>query len=1024
MATGKALCKIRCLLAAAVCAAVFGHVCAVTPFPKVSSPRALTTGPHEHFIANYFGLDAWSPNQRYMVALETDLNGRLPEAGERCTLGVIDLEDANRFIPVTTTACWNFQEAAMAFWIDDDTILFNDVREGRFRTVVMNWRTKQELRVLPMPVSAVSEDRTWAVCINYARLSLTRPDYGYAGPGQDPLEDVEWPENDGLWTMDLKTGAVKLVLSVAEGRSLMVPTKPVPGKPGHPLAYYCHTVISKDGAKIFFLARSVNWFDRRTHKTSIWETTAFTVNRDGTGLRRCFKDGWAGSHFNWAPDGSHRMIVTAKWNAHLTGEHWSKNMNWQPVEFTVGEEEKVRHIGMGFADKDWHCTYSPDGKFMSGETYWDREHGRFERPWVLIRLEDDAILPIREFFVPEKYRGTHWRCDLHARWRKDGRQLAFNSVHEGSRQIYVMDVTPATEASAPSVAGRMPLEGLWDFRLERGKTLEELSLPDFSPVEKMVVPGCWDALSHHWNERGTGLYRRTFKLEGDVPAAYLVIDGMCLRAKAFLDGRELGTRVTPWMRIEFATGALAAGTHELTLAIDSTVDEPRRTRLFRNAYDFYPNGGIHHGVWLETLASPDAIRRVVVRTRDYRTGEIELQLVVAGGAMAADGEYPVAFDGAAARMVGFRNGCARVKVPEYRLWSPEEPNLHRVEVAGVGARFGIRQVGTANRRITLNGKPIYLKGVCRHEMHYEFGSTTPKQLMYEDLMNLKDLGGNFVRGVHYPQCEAFLDLCDELGFLVWEESLGWGNDAKQMGDPEFVRLQEQITRQTVRESINHPSIIISGFLNEPHSGTKEALALVNRLVDVVKAEDSGHLVTFACNRTETDISHVKTDIIAYNTYPCWYNDEMSEGTPEEMRANIRRCHDRITKYFRDRYRDDRPIVVSEIGVKADYGVRDPRGRAQYTEDGQAEYTRIMLEEMMANRDIAGFSIWQFTDCKTYTRTRGMRNRSYGVNTGGLYDLYRRPKMAVEEVRKAFATGQDLASPSDREAARDRRSAER
>ena len=143
-----------------------------------------------------------------------------------------------------------------------------------------------------------------------------------------------------------------------------------------------------------------------------------------------------------------------------------------------------------------------------------------------------------------------------------------------------------------------------------------------------------------------------------------------------------------------------------------------------------------------------------------------------------------------------------------------------------------------------------------------------------------------------------------------------------------------------------------------------------------------------------------------------------------MRANIRRCHDRITKYFRDRYRDDRPIVVSEIGVKADYGVRDPRGRAQYTEDGQAEYTRIMLEEMMANRDIAGFSIWQFTDCKTYTRTRGMRNRSYGVNTGGLYDLYRRPKMAVEEVRKAFATGQGLASPRDREGARDRRSAER
>lgn len=70
-------------------------------------------------------------------------------------------------------------------------------------------------------------------------------------------------------------------------------------------------------------------------------------------------------------------------------------------------------------------------------------------------------------------------------------------------------------------------------------------------------------------------------------------------------------------------------------------------------------------------------------------------------------------------------------------------------------------------------------------------------------------------------------------------------------------------------------------------------------------------------------------------------------------------------------------------------------------DFQDEYTRIMLEEMFSMREIAGVAIWQFTDAKTYTRTSGLRNRSYGVNTGGLYDLYRRPKMAVESVRKIF-----------------------
>jgi hypothetical protein len=300
----------------------------------------------------------------------------------------------------------------------------------------MNWRTKDEY-VLPMPVSAVSEDRTWAVSVNYARLSLLRPDYGYAGPGQDPRENVPWPEDDGLWTMDLKTGETKLILSVAATRSLQPEPKVVPGKSGQPLAYHCHTAISKDGAKIFFLARSVDWFDKTTHRIPYWNTTSFTVNRDGTELRRCFKDGWAGSHFNWAPDGSHRMLVTATWNERndpmLAGRAWSA------VEFEVGKEEEVRRMGAGILDLDWHCIYSPDGRFMSGETYWNKYN---ERPWVLVRLADGMTMPMGSFYVPEAYRGTYWRCDLHARYRPDGRQIAFNSVHEGSRQVYVRDIEP------------------------------------------------------------------------------------------------------------------------------------------------------------------------------------------------------------------------------------------------------------------------------------------------------------------------------------------------------------------------------------------------------------------------------------------------------------------------------------------------------------------------------------------------------------------------------------------------------
>lgn len=206
----------------------------------------------------------------------------------------------------------------------------------------------------------------------------------------------------------------------------------------------------------------------------------------------------------------------------------------------------------------------------------------------------------------------------------------------------------------------------------------------------------------------------------------------------------------------------------------------------------------------------------------------------------------------------------------------------------------------------------------------------------------------------------------------------------------------------VRNSINHPSVIISAFLNEPQSELPECQTLVDRLIGVIRAEDTGHLVTFACHRTNKCISHANTDFIAYNTYPGWYSFEPQDGTAEEMRRNIRQCHQDIVTYFRGKYHDERPIVVSETGVKADYGVRDPRGKAQMTEDFQDEYEGIMIEEIFANDEISGLAIWQFTDAKTYTRrTGGMRGRSYGVNTGGLYDLYRRPKMVVETVRRLF-----------------------
>ena len=250
---------------------------ALTPFPEFSTPRAITRGPHDHLFASYYGVNPWSADNRYVLVLETDVNGRLPEPGEEVSVGVVDTKEGDRFVPVAKTICWNFQEGTMAHWIpgEPDTFVYNAMRDGRFVAVIVNFRTGAE-RIIPWPVSAVSADGRKAISINYARMRLTRPDYGYAGDGQDAREGVTFPEDDGLFLVDLRTGEAKLIVSIASVRDRVPAVKSIPEKPGAPLSYFCHTVFSRDGSRVFWLSRSIDWYDKVTHKHAYWHTTAFT----------------------------------------------------------------------------------------------------------------------------------------------------------------------------------------------------------------------------------------------------------------------------------------------------------------------------------------------------------------------------------------------------------------------------------------------------------------------------------------------------------------------------------------------------------------------------------------------------------------------------------------------------------------------------------------------------------------------------------------------------------------------------
>ena len=538
-------------------------------------------------------------------------------------------------------------------------------------------------------------------------------------------------------------------------------------------------------------------------------------------------------------------------------------------------------------------------------------------------------------------------------------------------------------ASCASAFADIDLNGIWAFRFEEGKSIEQAFTKDFAAADRMVVPGCFDCLPQWRMKKGTGLYRRSFSLATPMRDAVLRIEGLGLRGAFRLDGRELGVDELPWSTVELALGPLSAGTHVIEAAVDNRVD-PQANRLFLGYYDFYSFGGFFHGV---ALAEREP--RIFVRTCDYRTGEVEVEI-----------------EGGSKR---------RVRVPDFKLWSPEEPNLTTLEVDGRTVRFGIREVRAEKGRLYLNGRPLFLKGVNRHESHPEHGAATPEDVMLRDLQLVKSLGCNFVRGAHYPQSRRFLDLCDELGVLVWEESLGWGNHAgrrkdgtsAELSDPEFRRLQLEQTRLMVRNSFNHPSVILFGFLNECQSDHPDCKTLVDELAAAIRAFDSGRLVTFAVNRTPVtgskavDICSGACDVVSFNTYPAW----ISSGGPGGAAAMRREIADGpagvnpLVAAYRKLY-PDKPILVSEMGTCGIYGQRDETA-AQWTEEFQAEYVADVLDACLANGDLCGVTLWQFSDAKSYHRTGAVRCKPFAANLAGLFDGFRRPKLAAETVRRLF-----------------------
>ena len=510
------------------------------------------------------------------------------------------------------------------------------------------------------------------------------------------------------------------------------------------------------------------------------------------------------------------------------------------------------------------------------------------------------------------------------------------------------------------------LDGLWEFAW----TENDSEVPNYDSFA--AVPGCFDAEGLRFNRRGIGWYRRKITVSNSKQR--LKIGSIGLHAKVFLDGRELAESYLAWspLTVDFTA---EPGEHELVVRTDNFVaGHP----VFKERYDFYAFGGIFDHVTLKEVPKQE-IRTLEILPLDHTTGEILLRI---------ETEAPVlkiAFDSGAEQT--FENTRElRLKVPGFKVWSPDHPFLHTVRVNERTEEFGIRTIDWSGPRLKLNGAEIKLLGVNRHESHPEFGAATPDSLIVSDLLRIKQAGLNFIRGSHYPQREFFFKTCDRLGLMVWEEPLAWGDTAEEMDVPVFVDTVAQQLELTIRNSFNHPSLIIHGFLNECASDSEPGIKAVKRMMEICHKLDPTRPAAFASNRPMRDQCFDFTDIVAMNVYPAWYGDDDISNVPNRLEAFSRLC-------------PDKPKVISEIGAAAIYGSHSAEPYVPWTEEFQSEYISLAMRAVLDHPEWSGISLWMFCNANTYTRTTHKTGRPRGFNNKGLLDEYRRPKMAWNALKK-------------------------
>lgn len=490
-----------------------------------------------------------------------------------------------------------------------------------------------------------------------------------------------------------------------------------------------------------------------------------------------------------------------------------------------------------------------------------------------------------------------------------------------------------------------------------------------------------------------GIYQRPFTYEKRFVAdpawkgreVTIEFEAVMANAEVALNGKAIGGHRDGYTPFEVRlTDLLIDGENTLRVRLDGS--ENPAIPPFGGRIDYLTYAGIYRDVWLKVTA-PVAIENLKIETpnvlADRKAATVIVELAnpqdrelagtLTGLLRDADG---IEIARTEAAVDGRRVMLSFEALEGIALWDIDSPALYTVELAlvtqagedRISARFGFRDAQFTSEGFRLNGRPLKLRGLNRHQSFPYVGYALGKGAQARDADILKrELKLNIVRTSHYPQSVHFLDRCDELGLLVFEEIPGW----QYIGDAEWQAASIENVRRMIRRDWNHPSIVLWGVRINESADSGDFYAAANRVAHELDATRQTGGV-----RCITD-SELLEDVYTMNDFFLG-QDELGGNrprTPLRPQQEVTGL-DRVV-----------PYLITEYG-----GHMYPT-KSYDQEQRQAEHVLRHLQVLNAaygDPQIAGAIGWCAFDYNTH-KDFGSGDR---ICHHGVMDMFREPKFAA------------------------------